>query len=233
MTTLHAQHENHQRGYWKAMNRPRLLDLCCKAGGCAVGYSRAGFEVVGVDHESQKRFPFEFHQADALEFLGAHAHEFDAIHASPPCQRYSRAALRAGTSHRHPDLVGPFREALEATRLPYVMENVPGAPLRTWFKLCGTMFRLKVRRHRWFEVNWDLPVLVPMACDHSYRTYSVFGHGSGNRNGNKRNDAGTVAEWKDAMGIDWMVRDELSQAIPPAYTEYIGRQLLERIGATK
>ena len=207
-------------------NRPKLLDLFCGAGGCSVGYHRAGFDVVGVDNRSMPRYPFEFHQADALEFLAAHTSEFDAVHASPPCQRYSNAAKRAGTHLRHPDSVEPCRKALEACGLPYVIENVPGSPLRTWFKLCGTMFRLKVRRHRYFEVNWDLPVMLPFQCDHSYRVFSVFGHGSGNRNGNKRPDAGTVAEWKDAMGIDWMIRDELSQAIPPAYTEFIGRQLI-------
>lgn len=203
---------------------PLLLDLFCKAGGCTKGYQRAGFRVVGVDIEPQPRYcGDEFHQADAMQFLREHHRRFQAVHASPPCQRFSRAALRAGTAHRHPDLLTPTRSCLQSVGLPFIIENVPGAPLRTWFKLCGTMFGLKVRRHRYFEVNWDLPVLHPFRCDHSYRVFSVFGHGSGNKN---RSDYGTVAEWKDAMGIDWMIRDELSQAIPPAYTEYIGRQLM-------
>ena len=209
--------------------KPRLLDLYCGAGGCAMGYHRAGFDVVGVDNRPMSRYPFQFHQADALEYLAAHGADFDAIHASPPCQRYSNAAKRANTHMRHPDSVGPCRDALESAGLPYVIENVPGSPLRTWFKLCGTMFGLKVRRHRYFEVNWNLPVMLPFQCDHSYRVFSVFGHGSGNRNGKKRPDAGTVAEWRDAMGIDWMVRDELSQAIPPAYTEFIGKRLISEI----
>lgn len=224
-------------------NRPRLLDLFCGAGGCSVGYHRAGFDVVGVDNRPQPRYPFAFHQGDAIQVLRDlgdgyaicaanrlyHLRDFDAIHASPPCQRYSNAAKRAGTHLRHPDSVGPCRDALKAAGLPFVIENVPGSPLRTWFKLCGTMFGLQVRRHRYFEVNWDLPVMHGLHCDHSYRVFSVFGHGSGSRN--KRPDAGTVAEWRTAMGIDWMVRDELAQAIPPKYTEFIGRQLLPIVQA--
>lgn len=212
-----------------------------------MGYHRAGFDVVGVDHNPMPRYPFEFVRGDAIDTMGhlldsgfiypngkpLRLEDFTAIHASPPCQRYSNATKRAGTHLRHPDSVAPCRHILEAAGLPYVIENVPGAPLRTWFKLCGTMFGLKVRRHRYFEVNWNLPVLLPFRCDHSYRVFSVFGHGSGNRNGNKRSDAGTVAEWKDAMGIDWMIRDELSQAIPPAYTEFIGRQLLSIVEARR
>lgn len=209
--------------------RPRLLDLFCGAGGCAVGYHRAGFDVVGLDHKPQKRYPFPMVVADAMKPPFDLSY-FDAIHASPPCQRYSCGSLRAGTSHRHPDSIGPVRQMLELSKRPWVIENVPGAPVRTWLFLCGSMFGLELRRHRYFETGgWELPSLQPFTCDHSGRIFSVFGHGSGNRNGNRRPDAGTVAEWKRAMGIGWMTRNELAQAIPPAYTEFIGRQLMEAI----
>lgn len=208
--------------------KPRLLDLFCGAGGCAVGYSRAGFEVVGVDSAPMSRFPFEFHQADALEYLAEHGHEFDVIHASPPCQRYSCASRRSGTAHKHPDLLGPTRDALKAVGKTYVIENVPGAPMRHDIILCGTLFGLQVMRHRWFEISPRIFFLVRQ-CRHIGKFYSVFGHGAGNKKGVKRNDSGTVAEWKVAMGIDWMSRAELSQAIPPAYTQFIGEQLIERL----
>jgi hypothetical protein len=129
--------------------RVRLLDLFSGAGGAAVGYARAGFEVVGVDIEPQPNYPFEFHQADALEFCREHGHEFDAIHASPPCQAYT--PLRAVHGKDYPDMLAATREALEATGLPWVIENVPGAPINSGIFLCGTMFDLRVYRHRWFE----------------------------------------------------------------------------------
>ncbi len=190
-----------------------------------MGYHRAGFDVTGVDIAPQKRYPFTFHRGDALEYLVAHGHEFDAIHASPPCQRYSCASRRAGTAHRHPDLLGPTRNALLKVGKPYIIENVPGSPMRHDLVLCGSTFGLKVWRHRWFEISPRIFRLVEK-CHHHGKHYSVFGHGAGNRNGAKRNDTGTVAEWRDAMGIDWMTRDELAQAIPPAYTELIGRWIL-------
>lgn len=204
--------------------RPRLLDLFCGAGGCSVGYHEAGFDVVGVDIKPQPRYPFEFVQADALEYLAA-ASGFDAIHASPPCQRYSCAAKRAGTTHRHPDSLPATRSSLNASRLPWVIENVYGAPI-DGLMLCGTMFGLELYRHRFFEVNWPLGPLGPATCHHVGKVYSVFGHGSGK---STRPDHGTVADWRRAMGIDWMTRDELAQAIPPAYTEFIGKQLLEAV----
>src|SRR5688500_14342326 len=124
--------------------RPRLLDLFSGAGGCSVGYHRAGFDVVGVDVRPQPRYPFTFHQGDALEFCRAHAHEFDAIHASPPCQAYSVSRhINAGPdAKQHPDLVDATREELERARLPWVMENVVGAPMHRPIVLCGLMFGL-------------------------------------------------------------------------------------------
>ena len=194
-----------------------------------MGYHRAGFDVVGVDNRPMPRYPFEFHQADALEYLRENGREFDAIHASPPCQAYSVATKRAGTSHRHPDMVDEVRQVLRGIGKPWVIENVPGSPLQQDLVLCGSMFGLEVRRHRIFETEPCLWTLV-QPCDHSGRIYSVFGHGSGNKN---RSDHGSVADWKRAMGIDWMIREELIQAIPPAYCEYIGRRLIERLRETR
>lgn len=209
------------------MSRPRLLDTFSGAGGAAMGYHRAGFEVVGVDHVHQKRYPFEFRQADALEFIREHGREFDVIHASPPCQRYS--VTRSLHNNEHPDLVGPTRAALQKVGKPYVIENVPGAPLMNYVILCGTMFELRVIRHRWFEC--EPPILMaPHTCNHwakCARTSKIpnpdqFWSIAGKFGGTKSAAA--------AMGIDWMTRDfELSQAIPPAYTEWLGRRILEAL----
>jgi DNA (cytosine-5)-methyltransferase 1 len=204
--------------------KPRLLDLFCGAGGAAMGYHRAGFEVVGVDIKPQPHYPFEFHQADALTFP---LDGFDAIHASPPCQAYS--VTRSLRKRVHPDLVDPTRERLIAAGIPWVMENVKGAPLRNALVLCGTMFDgLRVYRHRLFEAEPPI-YFPPLACNHSFvmpaskgeyhrldeqAFITAVGH-------NFQASSGRVA-----MGIDWMTRDELSQAIPPAYTEWIGRQLI-------
>lgn len=213
--------------------KPRLLDLFCGAGGCAMGYHRAGFNVVGVDNRPMPRFPFEFHQGDALEFLAAHGSEFDAIHASPPCQAFS--ALRHLRPEReYPDLIEQTRALLEKTGKPWVIENVPNSPLRFGILLCGSAFRLRVRRHRRFESSARLDGVF---CVHSHQGRPIDVSGTGGRRINRRpNDHGgntnkprTIQEARDSMGIDWMTRKELSQAIPPAYTEYIGRQLIQRL----
>ena len=211
---------------------PRLLDLFCGAGGAAVGYSRAGFtEIVGVDNRPQKRYPFTFVLGDALEYVRDHGHEFDAIHASPPCQAYIRSGMVAKDG-RHPDLLAPTRAALEATGSPWVIENVPGAPMRPDIVLCGSMFGLGVRRHRWFEGG---PPLQPftLSCNHNWRITGVYGHPHGRggawRNGKRPMLPRDRETWTRAMGIDWMEPRELAAAIPPAYTEFIGRQLLETI----
>jgi hypothetical protein len=134
----------------------RILDVCCGAGGASAGYAQAGFDVVGVDIAPQPQYPYEFHQGDAVEFIKAHGHEFDAIHASFPCQRYTKGAGRWGTRESHPDLIGPGRDAILATRLPYVIENVEEArtALISPIRLCGQMFTLGVFRHRLFEMPW-------------------------------------------------------------------------------
>lgn len=206
---------------------PRLLDLYCGAGGASVGYARAGFDVVGVDLYHQKNYPFEFVQADALSFP---LDGFDAIHASPPCQHYSNGAKQWGRTNRHPDLIDPTRDRLLAAGVPYIIENIYSA--RAWLRnpvmLCGQMFGLGVFRHRMFESN--VPLVVPEHPVHDGRVgdgryFTVTGHAGG---GHKRDNfyGGTTADWKRAMGIDWMTGKELVESIPPAYTEYLGRQLL-------
>ncbi len=209
--------------------RPRLLDLFCGAGGAATGYHRAGFDVVGIDNRPQPNYPFEFVQSDALEFLASDlgADGFDAIHASPPCQAFTKARKLQGNDHL--DLIGPARELLEETGLPWVIENVPGSPLRNPVVLEGQMFEgLRTQRKRWFETNWPLevPFLRPPrpapqakmgrpARDGEW--LQVVGHFSG------------VPAGREAMGIDWMTQGELAHAIPPAYTELIGHQLLQHL----
>jgi DNA (cytosine-5)-methyltransferase 1 len=213
--------------------RPRLLDLFCGAGGAAMGYHRAGFDVVGVDIVPQPHYPFLFVQGDALDYLRlVDLDRYDAIHASPPCQAYSQGKNIWHTRlprERHPDLVGPTRGLLKATGLPYVMENVVGAPLTNYVTLCGDMFGLGVKRHRLFETSfmvWNPPVC---RSDHPDFFVSVFGGGAkAKKKGNGFPKTNIIHERaQKAMGIDWMNRDEMSQAIPPAFTEWIGAQLLE------
>lgn len=216
------------------MTRPRLLDLFCGAGGAAMGYHRAGFEVVGVDTAPQPRYPFEFLQADALEVVATwDLTRFDAIHASPVCKAFTSMA-RLHPDIEHPDQITPLRPLLQAAGLPYVIENVPGAPLIDPILICGSMFDppMDVRRHRLFESNWGLRN-HHWPCRHKLwakrfpaehrktrggmaRVVGVYGGGR---------YAGSDALRQRAMQIDWMSRDELTQAIPPAYTQWIGEQL--------
>lgn len=209
----------------------RLVDLYCGAGGAAKGYAEAGFtEIVGVDIEPQPRYPFRFVQADAPEYMASvQPGDFDAIHASPPCQHYSSGAGKWGTQDLHPDLIDRTRDAILATGLPYVIENIMPARryLRGPVMLCGTMFGLGVFRHRLFESS--VLLFVPPHMEHTGkigdgRYHTVTGHagGSSKRDGWK---GGGVEDWRAAMGIDWMVGDELAEAIPPAYTRFIGQQI--------
>jgi DNA (cytosine-5)-methyltransferase 1 len=220
-------------------DRPRLLDLFCGAGGAAMGYHRAGFDVVGVDIKPQPHYQFEFIQADALEFLRERLVDnlgwrFDAIHASPPCQAYTRAGALRTNKRDHPELIRPTRELLKATGLPYVIENVPGAPLRNPVQLCNTGFfprgnglDWELQRHRLFEANFPL---IGVGCHHtSLPTISVVGHGATKATRTRLGRNPAIAEKRRAMGIGWMNRDELSEAIPPCYTEWIGDQLLDHI----
>lgn len=216
--------------------KPRLLDLFCCEGGASMGYARAGFDVVGVDIEERRRrgYPFEFHQGDALEFVKDHGHEFDVIAASPPCQRFSVAASIHDNAHTHPDLVEPTRAALIATGKPYVIENVPTAPLLNPVMLCGWAMGLRhIKRHRNFESNvW---LMSPGCACPDGDTVSVFGHSGEDRRKSSiatgRNRAHVpLAEVKEMMGVEWMKdREAVSESIPPAYTEYLGWQLIEHL----
>jgi DNA (cytosine-5)-methyltransferase 1 len=216
------------------MMRPRLLDLYCAAGGASMGFHRAGFDVVGVDIAPQPHYPFEFHQGDAVEFLIERWREFDAVHASPPCFLNSTLKTRLPSEHGHVDLIPRTRLYLRSTGLPYVIENVPGAALIDPIVLCGSMFGLGsgdyyLKRHRLFESNQELH--LPGSCRHVGYAIGVHGGGGVRRTTTVRGGyQGTKAERMEAMGIDWMSYDELSLAIPPAYAEHIGHQLLASLG---
>jgi len=211
--------------------RPKLLDLFCGVGGAGYGYWQAGFDVVGVDIEKQRRYPFDFIQADAMTFP---LDGFDAIHASPPCQAYADEA-HPYRKHEYPDLVGPIRERLmNECRVPWVIENVDTAPLRNPAMLCGTMFPgVRVIRHRAFEASFYLEA-PPHPREPHPRCFSYD---------KRRADYGQLDEYtayvtvtgggncsigaaRDAMGIRWATAQELREAIPPAYTQYVGRKLL-------
>ncbi len=208
--------------------KPRLLDLFCGAGGAAMGYHRAGFEVVGVDIKPQPHYPFEFHQADALTYP---LEGFDAYHASPPCQEHSASAKSHQRINPVPyhklDRISETRNLFLATGKPFVIENVPNAPLINPLKLSGTMFGLKVIRRRLFELHgfeiWFAPKPYTLNSEVKSGKYSCIVGGG---------DAGTninLDKWKADIGIDWMSKPELCQAIPPAYTEYIGKYLMQAV----
>lgn len=219
----------------------RLLDLFCGAGGAAMGYHRAGFEVIGVDLKPMPRYPFEFIQADAIEYLSETlAVGFDAIHASPPCQAYSRLRHLPWLKDReYWDSIPPTLAALEVVGLPWVLENVEDAPLPNSITLCGTMFDLPVYRHRRFLSSEY--VFRPEHAKHQHtlaqgrasmatryaKTSGVTGVFIKEINRGSLAGHATGAKATGAlMGIDWMNRAELAQSIPPAYTEWIGRQLM-------
>lgn len=221
------------------MSRPRLLDLCCGAGGCSEGYNRVGLDIVGVDIKRQPNYPFPFREGGVLAWLERFVctgtwpdgETYDAVHASPPCPGYSTlAAMHPG--RKWPKLIGAVRDLLEQTELPWIIENVEGAPLATaptldgrfGVVLCGSMFGLGVergflRRHRLFETTFPVP---QPSCSHQGMAVGVYGHGG--HTGKHR--MLYRAEAAEAMDIDWMNRDELSDAIPPAYTEHIGAALM-------
>lgn len=222
-----------------------------------MGYHRAGFDVVGVDIVPQPHYPFEFHQLDAIAMcqdrLNGCWHEahylselpgmsevclgrFDAIHASPPCKAHT--ALAAIHKRGHADLLTPTRDLLRSQSAPWVMENVPGAPMRNYITLCGTAFGLsdgdfELWRHRWFEsAGFAWPTLLP-PCAHRVKRYvgGVYGGGGAEPAKCKHGKQTTAAVRRRLMGIDWMTREEIAQAIPPAYTEFIGAHLLAAVRA--
>jgi DNA (cytosine-5)-methyltransferase 1 len=240
------------------VSRPRLLDLFSGAGGAARGFHDAGFDGVGVDIVPQPDYPYEFWQSDAIaagerllwyrdswyRAIGYDLGDFDAIHASPPCQRYT--AMSTMWNHRgdaHPDLVAPTRTLLEATGLPWVIENVPGAPMAHSIMLCGTMFGLgsgeyELRRHRVFETSFAM--LGPQ-CQHTRPVIGIYGDHARDRRRQpgEHHDRGRqfpagegLRRAQEAMGMPWATRwHGVSEAIPPAYTEYIGRALIDQLRA--
>ena len=216
----------------------RLLDLYCGAGGAAVGYDRAGFtNIVGVDIKRQKRYPYTFEQADALEFLTRYGHEFDGIHASPPCQTFVPLSKHRPQPKEHKDWLTPTEIALQEIGMPHVIENVMTSPLAATVVMCGSHFGLKVQRHRKFKATFMIP---PLVCDHNFPTpdghpIGVYGQSftKSNADGKKKwiggRKAESIAEARKAMAIDWMTHHEICEAIPPAYTEYIGRFFIDYI----
>ena len=215
--------------------RPKLLDLYCAAGGAAKGYHDAGFALVGVDINPQPHYPYEFIQRDCLALDRDFLRQFAAIHASPPCQSYTRKSADWGRKRthwiEHPDLIDATRDMLVASGLPYVIENVVGAPMRADLTLCGTMFGLRIIKHRQFECSFPVFALLP-ACDHS----DVYNPWSG---------AGRSADkLREAQGTPWIpmsggasrkagVTGDLFNAIPPAFTKFIGGQLLAHLEQRK
>lgn len=215
--------------------KPRLLDLFCCAGGAGVGYTRAGFEVVGVDIKPQPNYPLPFILGDVLKLDPKFIALFDAVHASPPCQSYSDLAKRNRNADEWPRLVEPVREILIRSGLPYVIENVDGAPLLDPVVLCGTMFpKLRVLRHRLFEANFEI-VAPPHKKHPKVHTFD-----------RRKSHFGKTDEWKDfvqvtgggnctlaaaraAMGIDWMTKNEINESIPPAYAEFVGKAMLRHM----
>ena len=206
----------------------KLLDLYCCGGGAGYGYSLAGFDVVGVDIKPQPKYPFKFQQSDAIEFVKKNHHLFDVIHASPPCQAFTRAGTEQRKAGKvYDDFLSETREVLRDIGKPYIIENVPDAPMENPIVLCGSMFGLKTYRHRLFESN--IPLVAPTHPKHIAKNtkmgrkpvqgefIQVVGHFSG------------VPFAQDAMGIDWLGQKELAQAIPPAYTQYLGGQLQDHL----
>lgn len=232
--------------------KPRLLDLFCGAGGCTKGYQEAGFYVVGVDVKPQPNYcGDQFIESDALDFLDKclsgsagsrwawQLHNFAGVHASPPCQAYTELA-RLQKDKEYPRLIEPTRELLRATGLPYVIENVIGAPLIDPIQLCGSSFGLRIRRHRLFECSFPA---MALPCAHYWQQDKIFPslNGDDRKRGGRSGIVGVYGNggdkradlWPKEMGIDWMTRAELTQAIPPAMTAWVGSYLLSHIEANQ
>lgn len=202
----------------------KALDLFCCAGGAAMGLSRAGFWVVGVDIEFQPHYPFLFILGDALE---SDLSGYDFVWASPPCQKHSRMSqCRDGLSDKYPDLIAATREKLQAWGGPYIIENVVGAPLQNPVMLCGAMFGLKTYRHRLFESN----ILLTTPDHPAHETpASKAGHYKPGTFISVAGNCAPMDKAREAMGINWMPRSNLVEAIPPAFSEYLGRQIIRHL----
>lgn len=209
----------------------RLLDLFCCEGGAGMGYHRAGFDITGVDIDPRKLNPHPVIHADAVEYVREHGHEYDAIHASPPCQSYSRSFKHLAKPQ--PKLIDDVRAALIATGKPYVIENVVGAPLANasdlfgnhGVELCGTMFGMRVYRHRLFETSF--PIHAPRPCDHSRKAMNPLKTEGWQRIREEFGFEHTPEKvWRLEMGLPWMSKEGAREAVPPIFTEYLGRELM-------
>lgn len=219
--------------------KPRLLDAFCGAGGAGEGYARVGFEVIGIDIVDQPNYPYEFIKDDAIGRLEAMIEAWqtlgsapiDAIHASPPCQFYSTVTP---DQTQHQNLIPETRRLLKMSGLPYVIENVAGAAshLEDPIQLCGSSFGLPLRRHRLFETNF--PIMAP-PCAHGAqeKRFDIYEHGKWRKSATPaiygKGGRKAVEHWPEALGIDWMSRDEMAQAIPPAFTEHVGTYLMAAV----
>lgn len=208
------------------MRKPLLIDLFCGPGGASMGYHLAGFKVIGVDIEPQPHYPFEFHRTDALTFS---LDDADVVHASPPCQLFTQMQSMVRTKATHLDLIPAVRSKLQDLGVPYVIENVPGAPLLDPFLICGVTMGLEVIRHRLFESNVGV---VPPSCSHEHGgvadgKYVTFYHTRRHAPGRRVPPRRTEAEWRRAIGCEWMTCRESRQAIPPVYTKWIGEKIRE------
>lgn len=224
----------------------RVLDICCGAGGASMGYHLAGFEVAGVDKAPQPDYPFPFTQADAVEFLqGVRFGDYDLIHASPPCQKYCRITKWSGSSSDHPDLIEPVRRELQRIGTPWVMENVVEAPLRRDIVLTGTMFGLRTIRKRVFELGgvWIMQPIQPVVkggvLDGEF--LCITGNGqlryrASNAEGwtyYKHRKGSIMDTWRDIMQMPWVnTKKGIREAIPPAYTRWIGENLAAQLRST-
>ena len=209
----------------------KVLDIACGSGGSAIGYAMAGCSVLGVDVAPMPRFPFGFLQCDAMDLDDRFLRFFDLVHASPPCQRFTALRhARGAKGDANPDLIAPLREKFCRAGVHYVIENVPGAAMRVDLALCGCMFGLRTYRLRWFEITGPLMLVEPVHRKHVAKTASK-GRREAWASGMNISITGDVGTYlgPEAMGIDWMSGDELSQAIPPAYTKFIGEQLLAHL----
>lgn len=214
----------------------KILDACCCAGGAAKGYKLAmeSAQITGIDTEPQPNYPYTFVQDDAIAYIKKHGKKFDFIHASPPCQAHSNMTHRGRGQAAHISLIDEIRTAILQTKRPYIIENVVGAPLQNPIMLCGSSFALRVRRHRLFESNMPL---YGKPCDHAWqdesKIYKMYQHYAWHKTGvvPVYGSGGSKASehWNEAMGIDWMSRKEIVEAIPPAYTQFLGLQVANHL----
>lgn len=214
----------------------KILDLFCCSGGAGQGYMDSGFEVTGIDIKNVTNYPGKFIQAPALFYLRRNGHLYDAIHASPPCQKYSKSTAQfRKQGKQYADLIDKTRKILKLTGKPFIIENVPSAPIRADIKLCGSMFNLKVLKERFFEIEncFIMQIGIPHKIDSVRNGDFAQVVGKGQKKGQNKLDkpfkfdGPFIEQWKFAMGIDWMNKaEQLAEAMPPAYTNYIGTHLI-------